>query len=202
MARLLPVDPLADLWNSALHGRERQEALRTLLHALGPAMLRAVRGVLGAGHADVEDVLQEAMSALCSALPNFRGECQLCHFAARVAAQTAMNARRRAGYRMRSSTSVAPQELEALALEQRSPADDRFSAMRRKILRDLLDELPTAQAEVLVLHVILGHSVEECANATQVPINTVRSRLRTALASLRKRIQSDETLAENLEIWT
>lgn len=198
VARIEAVDPLASLWSAAVAGQ--REAQRTLMHALGPAMLRAVRGVLGSGHADVEDVLQEAMSALHSALPGFRRECQLSHFAARVATQTAMNARRRAIYRTRHSPSTSPDAIDEFAREQPSPADHRAARIRREILHCLLDELPSAQAEVLVLHVILGHSVDECARATQVPVNTVRSRLRTALASLRKRVTADSSLAEHLEI--
>lgn len=178
----------------------QREAERTLFLALGPAMLRAVRGVLGAAHAEVEDVFQEAMSALYGALPGFRRECQLVHFAARVAAQTAMNARRRAGYRYRYSPSTSPDDIDEFAREQPSPAEERAAKIRRETLRGLLDELPDAQAEVVVLHLILGYCVDECARATQVPVNTVRSRLRTALTTLRKRVQADAALAEVLGV--
>ena len=52
------------------------------------------------------------------------------------------------------------------------------------------------QAEVLALHTMLGHSVAETAAVTRVPVNTVRSRLRAALAALRERAGRDAVLSE------
>jgi DNA-directed RNA polymerase specialized sigma24 family protein len=91
------VDPLLSLVRAAVGGDT--EAERTLLVTLGSSLLGAVRGVLGSAHPDVEDVLQEAMTAVHQALPGFRGECRATHFACRIAVQTAMNARRRAARR-------------------------------------------------------------------------------------------------------
>jgi RNA polymerase sigma-70 factor (ECF subfamily) len=171
-------------------------AERTLLVALGPALLRVVRGILGAHHPDVEDVLQESMVRVHDALPTFRGECMTLHFACRVAVHTAMNARRNAGHRARHTPSVAPEDLDECPDSSPTPAEAAASTQRRAALRELLDELPDAQAEVLALHVVLGYSVEETAAVMRVPHNTVRSRLRTALASLRDRVRSDEALLE------
>lgn len=187
-------DPLRAVATRAAAGDDR--AQRTLLVALGPVLLRVVRGVLGVGHADIEDVLQESMLALCSALASFRGDCQTAHFACRVAVQTAMNARRRAAHRRRTTPSVPPDELAELAHEDLSPADMLAAARRREVLRLLLEELPPVQAEVLALHTMLGHSVAETAAITGVPANTARSRLRAALAALRERAGADAVLAE------
>ena len=186
------VDPLAALAQAALRGD--REAERTLLVTIGPALLRAVRGVLGATHPDVEDVLQESMAALHAALPTFRGECRVLHFACRVAVQTALHGRRRAGYRQRHTPLVAPEELGDLALTEQSPSDLQAAGERRAALRALLDELPDAQAEALALHTVLGYSVDETARAQRVPRNTARSRLRTALTSLRDRVTGDTKL--------
>ena len=150
-------DPLRAVAARALAGDDR--AQRTLLVALGPVLLRAVRGVLGVAHPEVEDVLQESMLALCSALASFRGDCQTSHFASRVAIQTAMNARRRTAHRQRTTPNVPPDELDELAREDLSPAELLAAARRRETLRGLLEELPAAQAEVLALHTMLGHSV-------------------------------------------
>jgi RNA polymerase sigma-70 factor, ECF subfamily len=189
-------DPLRPVARRAMAGDG--PAQRTLLAALGPSLLRAVRGVLGVGHPDVEDVLQESMLALCSALASFRGDCQTAHFACRVAVQTAMNARRRAAHRRRTTPSMAPDELAELAREDLSPAELLIAARRREVLRGLLEELPGAHAEVLALHTMLGYSVAETAAMTGVPVNTVRSRLRAALTALRERAAADAALAETV----
>jgi RNA polymerase sigma-70 factor (ECF subfamily) len=189
-----PADPLRGLAAEALGGNPR--AQRTLMITLGPPILRVVRGVLGAGSPDVEDVVQEAMVALYGALAGFRGECKMIHFACRIAVQIAMNARRRAGYRQRHTPVVPSDELAELARDELSPAALLASARRREIMRELLGELPPPQAEALALHIMLGYSVAETAAATGAPSNTVRSRLRGALAALRERVQSDSALLE------
>jgi RNA polymerase sigma-70 factor (ECF subfamily) len=187
-------DPLAQL--AALSRAGDKDAQRTLLVTVGPAMLKVVRGVLGATHSDVEDTLQEAMVAVHLALPGFRGECTTLHFACRIAVQTAMNARRRAGYRTRITPSHEPEELAALACDDRSPADLAMAEQRREGLRRLVSALPAPPAEVHALHAVLGYTVEETAAVTAAPINTVRSRLRNALVKLRARLSADGALHE------
>lgn len=187
-------DPLGHLAKLAREGDTG--AQRTLLVSLGPALLKVIRGVLGATNPDVEDALQEAMVAVHLALPGFRGECTTVHFACRIAIQTALNARRRAGYRLRWTPSHAPEELATLAFDDRSPADLAAAAQRREGLRRLVSELPAPQAEALTLHTVLGYTIEETAAVAAAPVNTVRSRLRNALAKLRLRIESDDSLGE------
>ena len=189
-----PDDPLRALAAASAAGDP--EAQRTLLVTIGPSLLRIVRGVLGSAHPEVEDTLQEAMVAVHLALAGFRGECTTLHFACRIAVQTAMNARRKAGYRTRHTPSAPPGDLVDLARDDRSPAQQIDASRRREALRQLLCELPEAQAEVLALHTLLGYTVEETAGATQVPVNTVRSRLRHALARLRDRAQGKAALLD------
>jgi RNA polymerase sigma-70 factor (ECF subfamily) len=182
-------EPLAEL--AALCREGDAGAQRTLLVAVGPAMLRVIRGV--------EDTLQDSMVALHLSLGGFRGECTTTHFACRIAVQTAMNARRRAGYRTRHTPNSPPEELAHLARDDRSPADLVAADRRRQGLRSLVAELPEPQAEVLALHAVLGYTIEETAAVTAAPINTVRSRLRNALAKLRLRVESDHALRETIE---
>jgi RNA polymerase sigma-70 factor (ECF subfamily) len=190
-------EPLAQL--AALSRDGSLDAQRTLLVTVGPSMLRVIRGVLGAAHPDVEDTLQDSMIALYLALPGFRGECTTLHFACRIAVQTAMNARRRAGYRAQHTPNSAPEELADLARDDRSPAEIVGAARRREGLRQLVSELPEPQAEVLALHAVLGYTIEETAAVTAAPLNTVRSRLRNALSKLRARLHSDVALLETVQ---
>jgi RNA polymerase sigma factor (sigma-70 family) len=184
-------DPLGELARLVASERTNQDAARTLLRAVTPGLLRVVRGVLGAQHPDVPDVCQEAALALLKALKDFRSECTVLHFACRVGILTAVNARRRA--RMTRHASVVEDEFFDSAP---GPAETADAARRRAVLRSLLDELPPAQAEVLALHVMLGYTVTETAAAVAAPLDTVRSRLRRALAALRERINNDGVLLE------
>lgn len=94
------VDDLADLAAAAREGNCR--AVRTLIAAIGPAMLRAIRQVMGTNHTDVEGLLQEASLNALEGLKRFSGNCSVLHFACRVAVLTAMNARRRQAATKRS----------------------------------------------------------------------------------------------------
>jgi RNA polymerase sigma-70 factor (ECF subfamily) len=182
-------DPLRGIAAAAARGD--RAAQRTLLIETGSALLRTVRAVLGSGSPEIEDVLQEAMTAVHLALPGFRGECTTMHFVCRIAVQTAMNARRRGRTRARHLATTDDAELAELSRDDVSPAELVAAARRRSALRRLLGELPEAQAEVLALHTVLGYTVEETGRVTGVPVNTVRSRLRAALSALRIAVQTD-----------
>lgn len=182
-------DPLRSIASAAARGD--RAAQRTLLIETGSALLRTVRAVLGAGSPELEDVFQEAMTAVHVALPSFRGDCSTLHFVCRVGVQTAMNARRRGRTRARHVSATDDGELAELARDDASPAELLAAARRRAALRQLLGDLPEPQAEVLALHTMLGYSVEETAQVTGAPVNTVRSRLRAALVALRQAVSAD-----------
>jgi RNA polymerase sigma-70 factor (ECF subfamily) len=80
-----------------------------------------------------------------------------------------------------------------------TPQDDTRAARRRALLRDVVADLPEAQAEALILRSVLGYSFEEVAAATGAPLNTVRSRLRLAKEALRRRIETDARFLELLD---
>jgi RNA polymerase sigma factor (sigma-70 family) len=190
-------DPLADLARRAVTGDA--EAIRRLIETVGPAMCRAVTKVLGRDAADNDDVVQEALEGLLDALPSFRYQCGVLHFACRVAVLSALVNRRRASLRARWSGETAVPVEEWPDADQATPADQLVAARRRAVLGLLLDELPPAQAEVLVLHCALGYSIREIAGTLGRSDETVRSRLRLAKEALRDRIQADRELAEALE---
>jgi RNA polymerase sigma-70 factor (ECF subfamily) len=188
---LLPVARLA--------GARSRNAMRQLVEAVGPAMLRAVRKVMGHRTAEVEDVLQEAVEGLLVAVGAFKGECTVLHYACRVAVLSALAARRRAGFRAQFMLDV-PGAAEVAASREPSPMEGVAANRRRQLLGLLLDELPPVQAEVLVLHCALGFTVEEVAASVGRPVETVRSRIRLAKQALRERIGASSELAEILEI--
>lgn len=189
-------DELLRLARGAAAGDPR--AVRAFLSAVAPLLLQAVRKVLGKGHPDVEDVLQEALLGVLDALARFRGESSVAHFVRRIGLLTALNARRRHQLRQSLAPEVAWDESTA-AVDSEAEAPDGVDARRRReLFVSLLDELPAPQAEALALHCVLGYTVEETALVSGVPANTVRSRLLNAKAALRKRLAGDTLLDELL----
>jgi RNA polymerase sigma-70 factor (ECF subfamily) len=175
--------------------RGETAATKTLLSALGPSMLQMIRRVMGPTHPDLDDILQEAFVGLLDALPGFRGDSTTRHFACRIAMLTALKARRR---RSGALTEAAAQ-LDEECWAQADPHDWALASCRRQMVRRLLDELPSLQAEAMVLHCVAGMTVEEIALAAECPPETIRSRLRLAKALLRERAAADPAMGELLE---
>lgn len=183
-------DPLAAVLEGARTGDPA--AVRRFLDAVAPAMLGAIRAVLGRSDRDLEDVLQDALVGVVQALPSFRGESTVLHFARTVALRRALDQRRR---RARRGAEVDVED-EALLDASGSPTASFVAAQRRRALRLVLAELRPEQAEAFAQRVLFGYSVEEIATQARVPLDTVKSRLRLAKAALRARITNDPILLE------
>jgi RNA polymerase sigma factor (sigma-70 family) len=188
-------DGLASLARAAVAGR--REAVRTLIVSVTPAVLKALRGVLGGAHPDLEDCAQDAVWRFIGALPGFRYECSVLHFACRIAVHTALNVKR--DQRVRGEGRLEPLA-EDYVDPGPSPAEELASAGRRRAVRELFATLPTDQAEALILHLVLGFTIEETAAACEAPPNTIRSRLRLAKQAMRMRAGASPALQEALEV--
>jgi RNA polymerase sigma factor (sigma-70 family) len=186
--------PAIALAREAAAGDARATA--ELLRQIKPRVGAVVRAVLGAGIADVDDVIQLALIGFVQALPAFRGECDPAGYACRIAARAAVAARRRV--RARSATTSSLDETHAPEDTEPSPHESAARTRRTELLRDLLETLPEEQAECLALRAVLGWSLEEVAAASGVPVNTVRSRVRLAKEALRRKIESNPKLADEL----
>ena len=177
---------------------EDTAAISKLLTQLAPKVSATVRAVLGATHADVDDALQQSLIALVRALPAYRGECEIVGYARVIATRVSLGIRRRE--RTQRSRVDDDAETETIAEVKPTPAEALGQRERKTIIRELLAEMPEAQAETLALRIVLGLSLEEVARHTNVPVNTVRSRLRLAKDRLKQRIESDPALLEALSV--
>jgi RNA polymerase sigma-70 factor (ECF subfamily) len=193
--RQAPADAVRALAAAAASG----DALATtrLLQSVAPRLLRVVRAVMGSHHADLDDVVQQSMIAFVQALPAFRGECEPASYACRIAVRTAVAARKRS----RAMHARRDDETEADAVPAaHSPSEDALARRRKEILRALLEEIPEEQAEALAMRAVLGWSLEEIAHASHAPLNTIRSRLRLAKEALRRKIEAEPALADELGV--
>lgn len=188
-------DPFAPLATAAAGGSRR--ATEALIRGLGPRILGVARAVLGPRHPDLDDLVQESLVAFVRALPAFEGRSSVVHYASRIAVRVCIAGRRRARAEQRTDTD-AHAALWADTTSSR-PYRQVLRDRRRAIVRLLLDDLPEAQSEALALRVCLGLPMEEVANMTGAPLNTVYSRLRLAKIALRERILRDAVLREMLE---
>lgn len=169
-----------------------------LLKALTPRLVRVVRAVLGGGHPDVDDAIQQALIGFVQALPAFRGDCDPLGYATVIAVRAAVAVRKRAHIDHARRDDGA--DADEIIGHRASPGEEAASQQRKDILRDLLAELPPEQAEALAMRVVLGWSLEEIAAQSGAPLNTVRSRLRLAKEGLRRRIEAMPGMIEALEV--
>jgi RNA polymerase sigma-70 factor (ECF subfamily) len=174
-------------------------AAATLISLVGGTVVGTVRRVLGPGHPDIDDVAQEASIAFLGSLSMFRGECSTRRYAQRVALHTALTSRRRRALQEKRIDSEHPPEAVASELEG-SPLSKALAARRRETLRKLLDSLPDAIAYALGAHFFFGYTVDEIAQTTSSPPNTIWSRLRLGKEALRKMLNEDNQLRELFEL--
>jgi RNA polymerase sigma-70 factor, ECF subfamily len=133
---------------------------------------------------DAEDVVQDASMRAFRAIRNYAGG---------SARSWVLSIVRNTAYSWlhenRPAAVVTVEDLEAVELEQANPGDDRDgdnpeAALIAKAdadqLRAAIAALPTAFRETLVLRDIEGLDYREIAQATEVPIGTVMSRLARA----------------------
>jgi RNA polymerase sigma-70 factor (ECF subfamily) len=173
-------------------------ATRRFLDRVWPTLSRVVNGVLGSSHPEVDDVIQQSLIAVLQALSAFRGECHPAGYASRIALHVALRARKNVAVRRNRSQTLA--QISASDPDAYHPGDEVSAERRKRALRDLLGDLPEEQADALALRVMLGWSLEDVAQATGAPLNTVRSRVRLAKEALRRKIEADPVLADELEV--
>lgn len=172
-------------------------AIAKLLRLVAPEVLRVVRGVMGPYSSDIDDGVQQSLVGLIQALPAFRGECAPAGYACRIAFRTALGMRKRVHQLSAHHDTSADADLLA-GFDSPSAASD--ARRRTDLVRSLLNEIPAEQAEALAMRTMLGWSIEEIARTASVPINTVRSRLRLAKEAMRRHIEADPSLREELGI--
>jgi RNA polymerase sigma-70 factor (ECF subfamily) len=186
-------DPLASLVRRAAAGE--REALASLLSLIGPSIAAAVRVVTGA-EVDVEDATQEAMIAIADSVDRFRGQSTFLHYARRIAVRTALSLRRARRAKSRPLVALRAAPTAAAAAPASGPSTEVERGEWLTMFQRLLDELPEGQAESLTYRVLFEYPLPVIARELQVPVNTVRSRIRLARDHLRDRILSDPELLE------
>jgi RNA polymerase sigma-70 factor (ECF subfamily) len=157
------------------------EAVQGFLLAVAPAIRRACRSVMGAQHTDLEDTIQDCLIDVTRALPSYRFEGNLIGYVSKIAIRRALVSRRRSVARVR--------HLQLLEdLHDQAPVVDASAGEieRAEVMRDLIRRLRPIQAETLVLRAVLGFSMEEIAQLTEVSVNTVKTRLRLGKNALRR----------------
>jgi RNA polymerase sigma-70 factor (ECF subfamily) len=133
------------------------------------------------------DVMQETFLYLLRKFPGFELRAGLRTFLYPAVRNLSIAARRKAG-----RCQAADAENEILA---NLPAPETGVALDDD-LAAVLENLPANQREVLLLRFVDGFSLEEIADALEIPLGTVKSRLHNALKTLRDDPRTRELIGE------
>lgn len=179
----LTVDELAAAVPAAVDGDPA--AVERLLGHLRPGIVRYCRARLGrtdGSYGSADDVAQEVCMAVVRALPRYVDTGS--PFAAFVHGITAHKVAdaQRALYRDRSAaTGEVPESADPAA----GPEDRVLARERAQAARRLLDRLPPAHRDLLLLRVVNGLSAEETGAVLGMTAGAVRVAQHRALARLR-----------------
>jgi RNA polymerase sigma-70 factor (ECF subfamily) len=165
------------------------DARQALVQRVGPRVRVIAVAILG-NRAEAEDAIQATWVEILTSISTYRGE-NLTAWADRIAARTAMrHARQR---RLRATRMAPDSDLEILRAGT-AVASFPGHDLPRPLL-DYLADLAEPRRVVLVLRHVLGYSIPEISELTEVPINTVKDRLLHARAQMRRAIRRDLAMA-------
>ena len=134
-------------------------------------------------HADAEDVTQEIFCDIHRSIRNYRGEAALSTWVYRVALNHCWKHRQKV---RADSVPFDEQFMNATAEDWRmDPAASVAKTELAEQVHAALRELSPSHHDVVVLCEMQGFTYQECANALQIPIGTVKSRLFHAFKRLR-----------------
>jgi len=183
-------------WLSALHGPGLDEALTDLRALLLRGLRCGLAGWSGVDEATLEDLAQDALVRILSALDSFRGESHFTTWARKIAIHMAFTELRRRRWRDVSldemmelaETHFIPQRLADPGAGTEKQATQRMflSGLRQIIAEELTDK----QRQALVAVYIHAVPLEEVARRMDTNRNALYKLLHDARQRLKKRIMA------------
>ncbi len=163
-----------------------EQAVTAIYRLLQPRVIRYLRVI---EPSDAEDLASDTWLDVARGLDRFEGdEHALCAWALTVARRRAIDLRRR--YTRRRTISAEPERLVELA-QTGNVEDDAMAGFGLRSALESISQLPRDQAEVVLLRVLGGLSVDEVAGIMGKRPGTVRVLQHRALRALRWKISRE-----------
>ena len=164
-------------------------AFATLMHRHNRRIYRVVRSILKIEE-EAEDAMQEAYVSAFTHLRDFGGRSRFSTWLMRIAVHESLGRLRRRKQHASLNDSAFEDELLATT---RNPEGAARDVELRALLEAAVDALPVGFRTVFVMRAVEELSVDETAEALDIPAETVRTRLHRAHTMLRA------SLAQQLE---
>jgi RNA polymerase sigma-70 factor (ECF subfamily) len=160
---------------SLLREHSSTAAFELLLDRYQEKVFRLVYSILKEA-ARAEEVTQDIFLKMWQVLPDYDGRASLSTFLYTIARNTSLSALRAESYR------------KTLPLDDFEPAAANWEAGAQRVeMKQLLEQLPEVQQQVIILFYLQERSVEDVGHMLDLPEGTVKSHLhraRQALADL------------------
>jgi RNA polymerase sigma-70 factor (ECF subfamily) len=177
------------------------DAFRALMREHNQALFRTARAILR-DDAEAEEAVQEAWMQAYRGLENFRGDAKISTWLIRIAANEALGRLRR----KRRTAEVIPMSIDDSADEGArdnmpdetpgsAPDVQALRGQVRALIEKRIDALPDQFRTVFVLRAVEELSVEETAEALDIPEATVRTRFFRARSMLRESLSREMDMA-------
>ena len=153
-------------------------ALRRDIVDLIPRLRRFALGLTGS-QADADDIVQTALEKALGRLDQFKPGTRLDSWLFRIVQTSWIDNRRKA---VRREDTMDAEMMERLP-GQTTQGHENAHATRQDVTR-ALDALPDEQRLLAVLVLVEGYSYQEAADAANIPVGTVMSRLSRARKSM------------------
>ena len=148
---------------------------------------------------EASDIVADAFVRVYTALKNFKGNSAFTTWLYRILTNCFLDLRKREKSRQASSLDAVLSTDEGEVERQieddgATPYEEAEKSARERAVQSALAELPEYQQAMITLYHAEQLSYEEIAEALDLPIGTVKSRLNRARISLRERLERDEEL--------
>ncbi len=148
-------------------------------------------GMLGREE-DARDATQETFLAAFRNLRGFRGEAKVSSWLHRIAVNQCISRQRRS--KVRSESALGEEHETSFAMPfSYSPAHVAEGRQETAAVRRAINSLPVELRQVVVMKEFEELTFREIADALDLPLSTVKSRLYTALKQLQMRLQKFES---------
>ncbi len=170
-----------ELVTRAQHGDRNAFSELVRIHAQG--VMNVVYRMCGNMHV-AEDAAQETFIQAWLRLPSYRQKSSLRNWLYRIAVNTAIDM-------LRKEKRILPNAVEDLHLmaTQAGPEATFLSGEQTELVQGAISTLPDASRAVLILREYEDLSYKEIANALDIPVGTVMSRLNYARKLLKEQLE-------------
>jgi RNA polymerase sigma-70 factor (ECF subfamily) len=161
--------------------------LEALMRKYNRTLFRTARAILR-NDAEAEEAVQDAYLKAFGAMGEFRGDSTLSTWLVRIVANEALMRRRKVA----RGADVVELNMEMnIAAEEEAPEHAAARGQVRQLLEAKIDGLPDAYRAVFMLRGVEEFSVEETAQALDLPEATVRTRFFRARSLLRESLSRE-----------